>query len=84
MIFIISSIFNHNNFPININKNFHKMFLCQEDEKMNVKNKSLINICIALDNNIIYPTLVSMISALENNKKNILAYNLLLSDDFKK
>jgi lipopolysaccharide biosynthesis glycosyltransferase len=60
------------------------MFLYQEDEKMNVKNKSLINICIALDNNIIYPTLVSMISALENNKKNILAYNLLLSDDFKK
>ena len=63
------------------------MFLYQEDEKMNLKNKKLIiNICMALDNNIIYQTLVSMTSALENNnnEKNILAYNLLLSDDFKK
>ena len=41
---------------------------------------------MALDNNIIYPTLVSMISALENNnnKMNLLSYYLLLSDDFKK
>ena len=41
---------------------------------------------MALDNNIIYPTLVSMTSALENNnnKNNILAYNLLLSHDFNK
>ena len=51
---------------------------------MNLHNKNLINICMALDNNIIYPTLVSMTSALENNKNNILAYNLLLSDDFNK
>jgi hypothetical protein len=41
---------------------------------------------MSLDNNIIYPTLVSMVSALENNnnKKNILSYNLLLSNDFNK
>jgi lipopolysaccharide biosynthesis glycosyltransferase len=60
------------------------MFLYLEDEKMNLKNKNLINICMALDNNIIYPTLVSMTSALENNKNNVLAFFLLLSDDFRK
>lgn len=41
---------------------------------------------MCLDNNLIYPTLVSMVSALENNdkKRNILIYYLLLSDDFNK
>lgn len=84
---IISFKYYLNNFSICLNTNFHKMFLYQEDEKMNLKNKKLIiNICMALDNNIIYQTLVSMTSALENNnnEKNILAYNLLLSADFKK
>jgi hypothetical protein len=69
---------------IELKKKFHSLFLYKEDKKVLLNNKNLINICMALDNNIIYPTLVSMISALENNKKNILAYNLLLSDDFKK
>ena len=37
-----------------------------------------------LDNNLIYPTLVLMISALENcdTNKNILVYYLLISHDF--
>lgn len=41
---------------------------------------------MALDNKIIYPTLISMISALDNNNKsiNILVYNLLLSNNFNK
>ena len=69
---------------INIKKNFHKLFLYKEDEKMDLNNKNVINICMALDNNIIYPTLVSMTSALENNNKNILSYYLLLSNDFNK
>jgi lipopolysaccharide biosynthesis glycosyltransferase len=62
------------------------MFLYKEDNKMILNNKNFINICMALDNNIIYPTLVSMTSALENNnnKKNLLVYYLLLSEDFKK
>ena len=45
-------------------------------------NKSNIYISMAVDNNLIYPTLVSMISALENNNKNLLNYFLLLSYDF--
>ena len=47
-------------------------------------NKKYIYISMSLDNNLIYPTLVSMTSALENNdnSKNILAYYLLLSYDF--
>ena len=47
-------------------------------------NKTEIHISMSLDNNRIYPTLVSMTSALENNDntKNILVYYLLLSHDF--
>ena len=62
------------------------MFLYNENEKINKNNKKLIQICMALDNNIIYPTLISMISALYNNNKNlnILVYNLLLSNNFNK
>ena len=47
-------------------------------------NKTEIHISMSLDNNGIYPTLVSMTSALENNDntKNILVYYLLLSYDF--
>ena len=47
-------------------------------------NKTEILISMSLDNNAIYPTLVSMTSALENNdnNKNILVYYLLLSHDF--
>ena len=47
-------------------------------------NKTIIHISMALNDNGIYPTLVSMTSALENNDKenNILKYYLLLSNNF--
>ena len=87
LILIIFSVkcFNNNLSKIYLTKKLHKIFLYKEDEKMKLNKKSLINICMALDNNVVYPTLVSMTSALENNnnKKNMLAYNLLLSHDFK-
>ena len=65
---------------------FHEMFLYKEDEKKNDSNKKLIQICMSLDNKIIFPTLISMTSALDNNNKsnNILVYNLLLSYNFNK
>ena len=74
---------------INLKANFNKIFLYKEDKQItqiNLNKKNIINICMALDNNIIYQTLVSMTSALENNinKTNILSYNLLLSNDFNK
>ena len=65
--------------------NLQKEYLYKED-KNNTKytNKKEIHISMSLDNNAIYPTLVSMTSALENNdkEKNILIYYLLLSHDF--
>ena len=51
--------------------------------KINKLQKS-IHISYSLDNNLIYPTLVSMISGLENNDNNYIQYHLLLSHDFKK
>lgn len=41
---------------------------------------------MSIDNRHIYPTLISIVSALENNnrEKNLLVYNLLLSFDFMK
>ena len=53
---------------------------------MILNNINSINVCMTLDNNIIYPALVSMTSALynNNNKMNLLTYYLLLSEDFKK
>ena len=41
-----------------------------------------IHISYSLDNNLIYPTLVSMLSGLENNYNNYIIYHLLLSHDF--
>ena len=47
----------------------------------NTKNK--IHVSYSLDNNLIYPTLISMASGLENcEKDNLLVYHLLLSSDF--
>ena len=49
-------------------------------------DKNKIHISYSLDNKLIYPTLVSMVSGLENNnnERNILIYHLLLSHDFNK
>lgn len=90
IICIISLIFFNNSSNIKKNKknnkNVYEMFLYKEDGKKNLYNKTLLNICMALDDNVIYQTLTSMTSALENNnnEKNILVYNLLLSHDFNK
>ena len=70
----------------NLNNSFfskiNNIFLYKKDEYKS-NNKSIIYLCMALDNKVIYPTLISMVSALENNKKgNILVYYLLLSYDF--
>ena len=60
-----------------------KLFLYKEDKFDNIK-KNKIHVSYSLDNQIIYPTLVSMLSGLENNNnsKNILIYHLLFSHDF--
>lgn len=60
-----------------------KLFLYKDDKLDNI-NKNKIHVSYSLDNELIYPTLVSMTSGLENNNnsKNILIYHLLLSHDF--
>lgn len=60
-----------------------KLFQYKIDE-IEFKNLDKIHISYSLDNKLIYPTLVSMVSGLENNNKNknIIVYHLLLSHDF--
>jgi lipopolysaccharide biosynthesis glycosyltransferase len=72
------------------NNNFEKvkiikrLFNIKEDKIQNIINKNQIHISYSLDNNLIYPTFISMISGLENNnnKINIIIFHLLLSHDF--
>jgi alpha-N-acetylglucosamine transferase len=62
-----------------------RRFLYKEDNKTNIEtNKIEIHIAMAFDIKIIYPTLVSVTSALENNdkNKNILVYHFLLPHNF--
>lgn len=62
-----------------------KTFLYKEDSKINnLNNKMPINISLSLDNSHIYPSLIVMVSALENNDKDnhILIFYLLLSNKF--
>ena len=70
----------------NLNDRVKNLFLVKEDDIDDAltTNKTKIHICMDLDNNLIYPTLVSMTSALENCDKNksILIYYLLVSHDF--
>ena len=74
------------------NNNFEKvkiikrLFNIKEDKTENIINKNQIHISYSLDNNLIYPTLISMLSGLENNnnKINIIIFHLLLSHDFDK
>jgi lipopolysaccharide biosynthesis glycosyltransferase len=66
------------------NKTPKNIFLFKGDDDASI-NIQKIHIAMALDNNIVYPTLVSMTSACSNNdKKNILVYHLLLSHNFNK
>jgi lipopolysaccharide biosynthesis glycosyltransferase len=69
----------------NENKTKGRLFLYKEDaNNTNEINKEKIQVAMSTDNNGIYTTLVSMVSALENNnkEKNILIYHLLLSHNF--
>ena len=59
--------------------------LFREDKNINnLNNKKPINISLSLDNSHIYPSLIVMTSALENNDKDkhILIFYLLVSNDF--
>ena len=87
LIIIIS--FNNENkttYIDDISKVNGRLFLYKKDENTSIKKDKInIQIVMTTDNKGIYPTLVSMASALENNdeRKNILIYHLLLSHDFK-
>ena len=71
-------------------KNFNdisnkKTFLYKEDLNINnLNNKKPINISLSLDNSHVYPSLIVMTSALENNDKDnhLLIFYLLLSNNF--
>ena len=53
------------------------------DKSYENTTKNKIHVSYSLDNKLVYPTLVSMLSGLENcNKDNILVYHLLLSSHF--
>lgn len=82
---IIKEIFNSNS-THSYNKILNELNIYKIDEDFiqYYNNKTIIRIFMSLDNNLIYPTLVSMTSALENNdkEKNILKFYLLLSKDF--
>ena len=85
--FFVIIILLKKNYNKNENKNIIKgrLFLYKEDENNSKEtNKNKISIVMTSDDYGLYPTLVSMASALENNnkKENILIYHLLLSHDF--
>lgn len=71
---------------LNLNNSKNKTtFIYIEDKKYNIfKNKKPINISLSSDNSHIYPTLIVMVSILENNDKtnHIIVFYLLLSYDF--
>ena len=77
---------NYNELELKINKKLFQ-FKLDETEYNNKKannNLDSIHISYSLDNKLIYPTLVSMVSGLENNNynKSIIIYHLLFSHDF--
>jgi len=93
-IIIIINHYNHkNNHEILINNLINKInntinkrtFVYIEDKKdLTYSNKKPINISLSSDNSHIFPTLIVMISILENNNKSnhIIIFFLLLSNDF--
>ena len=60
-----------------------RIFIYKEDKIESNNNKNQIHISMAIDKRFIYPTLVSMTSALENNnkEKNIIIYHILFSEN---
>ena len=61
------------------------LFIYKEDHT-EIKDKNKIRICYCIDSNIVYPTLVSMTSALENNnkEKNVIVFYLFIPHNFDK
>ena len=61
------------------------LFILKEDHT-EIKDKNKIRICYCIDGGLIYPTLVSMTSALENNdkEKNVIIFYLFVSHNFNK
>lgn len=66
------------------NQNYSTKFLFDgRDNNFDNISKNLIHISYSLDNKLVYPTLVSMLSGLENcNKENLIVYHLLFSHNF--
>ena len=69
---------------LNIIKTASIKIISQLQFELMPENKHQIHIAMAIDNQYIYPTLVSMASALynNNNNENILVYHLLCSNEF--
>ena len=65
--------------------NQKSLFLYKEDHT-EIKDKNKIRICYCIDGGLIYPTLVSMTSALENNdkEKNVIIFYLFVPHNFDK
>ena len=61
------------------------LFILKEDHT-EIKDKNKIRICYCIDGGLIYPTLVSMTSALENNdkEKNVIIFYLFVPHNFDK
>ena len=67
------------------NQNYSTKLLFDGRDNYNIEsiNKNIIHVSYSLDNKLVYPTLVSMLSGLENcNKENYIIYHLLLSYNF--
>lgn len=67
------------------NEDIKKTFLYIEDKDIsNLNKKKPINISLSIDNSHVFPSLIVMTSALDNNdkKNHILIFYLLLSEDF--
>ena len=68
-----------------LNEIYSTKILYNTQNSNNYENatKNKIHISYSLDNKLVYPTLVSMLSGLENcNKDNLIVYHLLLSHNF--
>ena len=61
------------------------LFMYKEDHT-EIKDKNKIRICYCIDSKVVYPTLVSMTSALENNnsEKNVIIFYLFIPHNFDK
>ena len=83
---IVITLIKTKNILVFINNNNQNILFAYKNDKIENTNKNQIHITYSLDNKISYPTLVSMISGLENNnqKSNIIIFHLLLSYNFNK